>query len=647
VRKWRWKLVIVNIVLVSSVYTSSALSAMFERRWMFASETSASIYWQLGGINQEAVSQLEYGTSEGLGQSTELTRKPRWSHLHRLTGLTPDATYYYRMVVVDTLTGGRSESEILSFQTESKADAVRLPGNLAGPPYVLDQPNTCYILTEDVSTEGNAFRIEAEGVTLDLDGHTVLFGDNTADQVFGVRFVYDGTATLCNGHIAQGARSGNYSCAIRSNSRPYATEVYGITTDVHLKCAYPVNWHSQANCVHIHHNHLYSRVTELESRHYPGNAILRMYITGGDISIHDNLITEGCHRGIQITNAGTNVEVNNNDIRHHQQYVNGYALIPSANSNFHHNRVTSTGRGAHLNAENIDFHDNYINISGHQHLSDMPEKARPFNHRLVELHGIKFEGTGVKNCKVYDNYVRIVQKLPNDSQGAGQPGDKIENGVYFRGTPTSSSASGITDDTQTWETDRWRYYYLKYADEMPSVRISKNGQSDLMANLEGAGGPQYTVYMKWQYVPPTPLNIACYDPSANNEVYGNTFIAITKYETPQIRHGEYGDTGNWGSSIMFVGMDKGAASQGKHSIYIHDNTFISNDLFMNNNYGDVNMTIRVENNSFELVGAPHVIERSSRFRALGSALEATVNAGDNRLSLDAVEKKLISTTTDN
>jgi hypothetical protein len=633
------RIVLVLLVLqVSTLLTANAWYASMERQWVFASESSACVYWQLGEISQEALSQVEYGTTEELGLSTTVTRKPRWSHLHRLTGLTPDVTYYYRMVAVDTLTGSRSESEILTFQTEYKADAVRLPGNLEGPPYVLDQPGAYYILTEDVAADGNAFQIAADGVTLDLDGHTVLFGDNTSDQVFGVRFIYDGTATLCNGHLVQGMRSGDYSCAIRSNSRPYATEVYGITTDVHLKCAYPVNWHSQANSVHLHHNHFYSRVTELENRHYPGNAILRMYISGGDIHIHDNLITEGCHRGIQLSNAGTNVEVNNNDIRHHQQYVNGYALIPCGNSNVHHNRITSTGRGTHLNDENVDFHDNYFNISGHQHLSDMPAGTRPFHHRLVELHGIKFEGEGAKNCKVYDNYVRIVQKLPVDSLGVGEPEDKIENGVYFRGTPSSSSATDITDDTRDWEVYRWRYYYLKYAEELPPTYIIQNDETTLTANFQGAVGPQYTVYMKWQYVPPTPLNVACYDPSANNEVYGNTFIALTRYETADIRHGDYGSTGNWASAVMFVGMDRGAAPQGKHSIHIHDNTFISNDLFMNS-YTDVNMTVRVENNTFQLVGAPHTTERTSRFRELGMALEAVVGEGGNSVSLDAVEKK--------
>lgn len=625
---------------VSSVCTlgvANAWSAAFERQWVYTSETSAAIYWQLGDITEAALGQVEFGTTEQLGQSTGMTRKPRWSHLHRLAGLLTDTTYYYRMVVVDTLMGTRTESGILTFRTAFRPAAVRLPGDLGGPPYELDQPDTYYILTEDVVVDGDAFHIAAPGVTLDLDGHTVTFGDNTDRQVFGVRFTYQGKGTLCNGHIAQGARSGWYSCAIRSNGRPNPTEIFGITTDVHLKCAYPVNFHSQASDVQIHHNHFYSRVTELESRHYPGNTILRMYISGGNIHIHDNLLTEGCHRGIYLGNPGFNVEVDHNDIRHHQQYVNGYALIPNANSDFHHNRVTSTGRGAHLSKENIQFHDNYFDLSGHMHLSDLPANTRPFKHRLIELHGIKLEGTGARNCKIYDNYVRITQKLPNDSGGIGPAEDKIENGVYLRSVPTGSSGSGVTDDTQNWETNRWRYYFLGYSAGFPPAYIGGNDQTTLIANLDGAVGSEYTIYMKWQYVPPTPLNIACYDVAANNEVYGNTFIAITKYEDGDIWHGGYGSTGNWASAIMLINMNNGPAPQGQYSIYVHDNTFISNDLFLNSST-DVDMTVRVENNTFNLAGAPHTIERASRLRAIGTALEASVLAGNNQFSLSAKKK---------
>ena len=77
----------------------------FERTWAYASETSAVIYWQLGDIASSANSFVEYGESRNLGQETKHTTTPRWSQFHRLTGLDPNTTYYYRMVVVDSAGG--------------------------------------------------------------------------------------------------------------------------------------------------------------------------------------------------------------------------------------------------------------------------------------------------------------------------------------------------------------------------------------------------------------------------------------------------------------------------------------------------------------------------------------------------------------
>jgi hypothetical protein len=47
-----------------------------------------------------------------------------------------------------------------------------------GPaPWLLDKPNITYRLTDDVRTEGSAFIVGAANVTLDLNGHKVLYGD--------------------------------------------------------------------------------------------------------------------------------------------------------------------------------------------------------------------------------------------------------------------------------------------------------------------------------------------------------------------------------------------------------------------------------------------------------------------------------------
>ena len=615
------------VPLLADAAAPAAEQSPFARRWAYASETSAVVYWQLGDIATDALSRLEWGETKALGKSTAPTPSPRWSHFHRLTGLRPDTTYYYRMAVIDPETKRATRSETLAFTTKRNPDAIRIPQQVSGPPFVLDKPNAAYVLTRDVAADGTAIVITAANVALDLDGHTVTFGSDTTKQVFGVQAKNKGKAVVCNGHVVQGARSGKYSSCIESRWRPEPLEVFGISTDAHLPCAYPVRGFGACAGVHIHHNQLDSRVTELESRHYPGNDLLRLDIKGGHIQVHDNLLTEGCHRGMRLTGEGPDVEIHHNDVRHHQQYVNGYAFAAScAGMDIHHNKVTSTGRGVHLTAPDIRFHHNRMDLCGHQQLDDIPQKSRPFKHQIVELHGVKFEGSKVRNCKVHDNKVRIIQKLPHDSGGQGRPEDKLISGVYVRSKATSLSADRLVDTSQRWERDRWRNYFVRYSPTHPPALIKSNDATTLSADFKSAAPGEYAIYQKWSYVPATPLNVACYDPSAGNEVYSNTFVALTQYR--RTRHGGYGRSGQWASAIYLVGMTRGAAAQGKHAIFIHDNRFVSNDLFVGAQR-PVTMTVRIESNTFTLAKSPPPVEGRQPFRRIGPALEAAIERGRN------------------
>jgi len=602
-------------------------AALFLRQWTYVSETSAVIYWQLNDISGSATSYVEYGRTAALGSRTEATREARWAQFHRLTGLETGVTYHYRMVSIDPSTGKETKSKVLTFTTRRREGAIRIPAQVTGPPFVLEKPGATYILTGNVTAAGTAFEITAPDVTLDLDGHTVVFGKDTDEQVRGVWVHNQGKATICNGHLVQGARSAPYSTAVESRWRAKPTEIFGISTDVHLPSAYPVKFLGRAAHVHIHHNLLYSRVTEIESRHYPGNHLIRLDIDGGDIHVHDNILTEGCHGAIGLSGGGADVEVDHNDIRHHQQYVNGYAISAGcASADIHHNKVTSCGRGVHLSSAAVRFHDNYLDIYGHQQLSDLPAKSRPFKHRRVELHGIKFEGRGVRNCQVYNNFMRITQRLPLDSDGQGSPDDKVHSGVYVRSIASSITPDRLTDTTQNWERDRWKDYFVKYADGLAPARITGNDATTLVGRFGAEEPSPYAIYMKWVYVPATPLNVACYDPNAMNEVYDNTFVALTDYRTT--RHGGYGDSGQWATGIYFVGMQKGPAEEGKYSIYIHDNTFLSNDLFVSSSR-PVDMTVRIEKNTFTLATEPEPTQGHAAFRRLGDALEAAIKEGGN------------------
>ena len=619
------------LALMFAAHDSSGAGDEFARRWSYVSETSAVIYWQLPEISRSAYSLVEYGPTSALGSVTSRSGEPRWAQLHRLRGLETGREYFYRMVNIDPQSGARTESEILSLTPTAHAGAVRVPEHIAGPPYILDKPDTYYVLSHDIITDGTAFEIRADNITLDLDGHEVVFGNDTAEQVYGVRFGYGENCRLVNGRITQGARSDRYSAAVASLDRPQTTEICGITTDVHLSCAWPVNFTHSSN-VHVHHNHIYSRVTELECRHYPGNVLLRFYVYDGGISIHDNLVTEGCHWGIMVRerNRGVpmrDVDVSYNDIRHHQQYVNGYAVAPGSGAEIHHNRITSTGRAMHITGVGTIVHDNYIDTRGHMHLSDLPARTRPFHHRLIELHGIKFEGRTTKDCKIYNNFVRITQPQPADSGGYGDPLNKVRNGVYIRGQAEELDGSRLTDRDAGWEIDRWRFYWVRFSPDHPPVKITGNDSTHLFAEFPAGVKPgDYSIYMKWEYVPPTPLNIACYDPNGMNEVYGNHFVGITTYG--KTRHGDYGDTGQWATGIMFVGMNKGPSEKGKYSVYIHDNTFESNDLFLNS-YEEIDMNVRIENNTFKLLDKPLLTGRESRLRGIGPALEKAVTSDGN------------------
>jgi hypothetical protein len=169
---------------------------------------------------------------------------------------------------------------------------------------------------------------------------------------------------------------------------------------------------------------------------------------------------------------------------------------------------------------------------------------------------------------------------------------------------------------------------VKYASDKPPVQIKSNDRTGLTADFApGAQPGEYTIFYKWDYVPATPLNIACYNKNAMNEVYNNEIVAITYYR--KIRRGGYGDSGQWASSIYFVGMKNGKADEGKYTVYIHDNVFKSNDVFVS---GDAtNMDIRIEKNKFILLSDPAPTDSHAVFftRGLGQDIQNAVKAGGN------------------
>lgn len=537
-----------------------------EAVWVHEGKTSAVIYWRLDDISREAKGYVEYGETDKYGSTTPAWRDTRWAQLHWIRELNPETTYYYRVVVFDR--GKEIHSANKTFTTKKHENAVEIKTGPDGKPeigegmgqggnfgsaLVLNKADTTYILTGDFKADGSGIEIAAAGITLELDGHTIEFSRNTTKQVFGI-IVNGPNAKVFNGRIVQGATGGDYGYGFAGRGAVDGLEVSGLDIFVHRDCAYPLSLFRRAGGkVNLHHNHLYNTVRKVQSRHYPGNDLLRVDIQeGAEVEINDNIFTEGCHRAINCTGGpAKSLKIHHNDIRHHQQYVNGYAFNGQlANGKIYKNRVTSTGRTVHLVAPGIEFYENWLYTKGHMHRSDSPQNRGDgpgkWHDRRIELHGIKFEGKNSKDIKVHDNFMKIVQRQP-DSQ--------------------------------------------------------------------------------WDYVPATPLNIGAGDPNANNEVYNNKFVAITTYQNT--KHGGYGASGQWASSIFFITSAKGPAEEGKCFINIHDNEFISNDIFIANAYKlDPTLTIKVENNTFKL--GPNPTKKPSVFLQIPPELQEKIKAGNNK-----------------
>ncbi|MBN1675711.1 MAG: fibronectin type III domain-containing protein [Kiritimatiellae bacterium] len=535
---------------VVAARTALAAEAGFAEVWAHAGKTSAVLYWQTPDISTAARSYVEYGDTPDYGQRTPLTEEARWAQLHWVRGLEPGRDYHFRTVTVSD--GVETRGPDRTFRTAAYEGAVVLSATPDGSPLVLDRPGATYVLGQDIVAKGTAFTITAPDVTLELDGHKIVFAASTSERVDGIAIV-GRHARILNGSVVQGDGGKDYSAACGSSWKANGLELAGLFLDVHGPNAHPLKLLGSAQGrVDLHHCHFHSTVTKIESRHYPGNALVRVDANACELSIHHNLLTEGCHRGITVggETLSKSVRIFDNDIRHHARFVNGYAIQGRlGNGKIFRNRIASTGRAVHLTDANIEFYDNWCSTKGHMTLDDMPAKSGKWHQRRVELHGIKFEGRNARDCRVHHNFMKIVQPQPDG---------------------------------------------------------------------------------EWDYVPATPLNLACYDPNAMNEIYENTIIALTAYT--KTRHGGYGDSGQWAAAIYFVGMNKGKSEPGKYSAFIHDNEFVSNDAFIGSHGGKEHVSaehrVRIERNTFRFGGCP--TQGHGVFYGIPDSVREPVLRGGNR-----------------
>ncbi|MFO8012779.1 MAG: hypothetical protein R6X20_05670 [Phycisphaerae bacterium] len=187
--------------------------------WHLAGHTSAIVGWR---TRNRATSRVEYGLTKACKQATPTTQPgrilglPLFTQFHRITGLAPGKTYHYRLVSIGT-DGSEEKGEVQTFTTPPRDEkAIPVPGDLDGPPYVLDKKGATYVVTRDLAVPLAGFEITAADVTLDFDGHTLTYNDEPYEgsdkwneraykgNDFGVKCSGKGRVTLRGGRIVQG-----------------------------------------------------------------------------------------------------------------------------------------------------------------------------------------------------------------------------------------------------------------------------------------------------------------------------------------------------------------------------------------------------------------------------------------------------------
>ncbi|MFC2173879.1 hypothetical protein ACFLU6_14820 [Acidobacteriota bacterium] len=409
--------------------------------WAHISETSAVIAWE---TNLPARSRIEYGTTAGYGSSTQEAERPFFLHLHYVKDLQPATEYHYRLVSTDernnTIVSGNR-----TFMTQTPPNLLRVPQDLVGsPPYLLDQADMTYLVTEDITADSTVFNVAASGITLDLGGHTIVY-DNVAgspDPIpsgdwswyatqgpCGIRAIAWAETRILNGTVLQGAGNGTSDPASYNPlflRRPQNTEVAGITAEYTGAQVSGIMIDSAYEGTEIHHNVIVDRGTEILDRHRGLDGIFfDIEAAAGTWPCHHNLLKRVRHRGIH---ASSNHDIYANEIYIDSWATNSYGIMYYSSGDtihdivIHENRIFGTGYhpigiGSGYNAADVSVSNNYIQMQGQAPTADRwPGGPGDPTGQEHPVNGIRFHQGPQQNIDYAGNTV-VVKGRGVDTEG--------------------------------------------------------------------------------------------------------------------------------------------------------------------------------------------------------------------------------------
>ncbi|MCB4756094.1 MAG: hypothetical protein LHV69_03525 [Elusimicrobia bacterium] len=411
--------------------------------WVHGSETSAAIGFE---TNLPAKTQVEYWETGGPLQTTALPDRFYYLHLHYLKNLKRNTTYNYRLVATDER-NMTIRSDDRTVETKDIAGAIHLPGtgDLSGPPFNLTQANAVYVLTQDVVSQTAGFAISANGITLDMDGHTVIYDDGTPiiKDVEWNYYAYDlrasyGIHTLwnyedmkfLNGTLKQGRNNGKGNLGhgfgpIFITNNGGVTEVAGITAEYSGDDLAGIA--VGADDCNVHHNVIIDRGTHITNRH---QALRALSANNTNFPIHHNLIQRARHRAMD-----PGKDAHSNEIYVDSFATNAFGLGPADGGEYYNNRIFGTGY--HVVAigwaSNIHVHDNFIHVQ-----AEAPNDRAGEYGLLSSANGIRLTqyggGTALYENNLYEGNLIVAKgrNNPTNVKGVQFSSDPNVKNLIFR-----------------------------------------------------------------------------------------------------------------------------------------------------------------------------------------------------------------------
>lgn len=443
--------------------------------WEYFSEKSASIAWK---TNLPAKTYVEYGTTEAYGKSSGFPERYFYVHLHYLRNLRPNTIYHYRLISIDER-GNVLKSDNKTFQTNDFPNRVHIPGDRGEPPYILDQPNTVYIVTDDIHADRTAFEIRADNITLDLGGHTVTHGnqlitdlDHANLEKSGVGIRRKGSQAkqtglkIFNGILKQGVAENNTAYyAAKKMVRPdeerkkeleknmnkgfsnielsYCddVEIAGVTAEYRWNQTWGIRLENAFDRYNIHHNVCLDKGTQMFNRHgaggarsigFWGSATGNLNHDSNKIEIHHNLIKRTRQNGLN-----TAQRIYDNEIYVDSWVVNSFAISPhNRNGQVFNNNIFLTGYYAcGILWATSDFlaHHNFIHMESISTMIERPHSGR----RLIEDWGEQDVLAGMR----LTNYNKGGQQRENMTYSNNVIIGRCRGDVEMRGTEFFSDYS--------------------------------------------------------------------------------------------------------------------------------------------------------------------------------------------------------------